>query len=131
MRRPQVLPWSVWVRRSWEDAALSGALPAPELVLTTQQEQGLWESIVEATNEANGGLQQVPGTARRARDAWQTLRAWRLPLDEALFTYNDDSRAFWEWATRFESSCSDRNWLSAAQLPPSMISFSLLSHSAS
>ncbi len=114
---PQVLPWSTWVRQCWEDAVVCGALPAPALLLSAQQERGLWEKIVDSTNLAGAELQQVPGTARRARDAWQALRSWRLPLDESVFAYNDDSRAFWEWASLFGVDCADRNWLPTALLP--------------
>lgn len=94
---PDILPWTVWLQRFWEEAVVSGAAAAPELLLTSQQEQCIWEDIVTAS-VADQPLQQVTGTVRRAQEAWQLMQSWRLSLNVAVFRYNSDSTAFFEWA---------------------------------
>ncbi len=112
---PPVLPWSSWLQQTWEDAVVSGTVPAPALLLTAQQEQRVWEDIISASL-VDQPLQQVTGTVRRAQEAWQLLQSWRVPLDAAVFRYNDDSAAFWQWASRFEALCAARDWLSGARI---------------
>jgi len=112
---PDVLPWSAWLQRSWEEAVVSGATRAPELLLTSQQEQRIWEDII-TYSMADQPLQQVTGTVRRAQEAWQLMQSWRLPLNEAAFRYNSDSAAFWKWASRFEARCTEKGWLPLARL---------------
>ena len=112
---PDVLPWSAWLQRCWEQAVVSGGVSAPALLLTPQQELRVWEDIIAASS-AGQPLQQLVGAARRAQDARQLLQSWRLSLDEAVFRYNDDSAAFWQWASRFESMCTEKGWLPIARL---------------
>ena len=104
---PDVLPWSAWLQRCWEQAVVSGGVSAPALLLTPQQELRVWEDIIAASS-AGQPLQQLVGTARRAQEARQLLQSWRLSLDEAVFRYNDDSAVFWQWASRFESMCTEK-----------------------
>jgi ATP-dependent helicase/nuclease subunit B len=112
---PQVLPWTAWLQTTWEGAVISGASSAPELLLTSQQEQRIWEDII-AESVADQPLQQVTGTVRRAQEAWQLMQSWRLSLNEVVFRYNSDSVAFWEWASRFEAKCKKKGWLPIACL---------------
>lgn len=74
---PDILPWTAWLQRVWEEAVVSGAATAPELLLTSQQEQRIWEDII-TESMADQPLQQVTGTARRAQEAWQLMQSWRL-----------------------------------------------------
>ncbi|MDP1559587.1 MAG: PD-(D/E)XK nuclease family protein [Nitrosomonas sp.] len=112
---PDVLPWTAWLQRVWEEAVVSGAASAPELLLTSQQEQRIWEDIV-TESMADQPLQQVTGTVRRAQEAWQLMQSWRLSLNEAAFRYNSDSTAFLKWASRFEARCTQKSWLPLARL---------------
>ena len=112
---PDVLPWTAWLQRVWEDAVVSGATQAPELLLTSQQEQRIWEDII-TESVTDQPLQQVTGTVRRAQEAWQLMQSWRLSLKKAVFRYNSDSAAFWEWASRFEARCTENGWLPLARL---------------
>ncbi|NOZ52256.1 MAG: PD-(D/E)XK nuclease family protein [Gammaproteobacteria bacterium] len=112
---PDIVPWSVWLQRSWEEALVLGALSAPELLLTSQQEQCIWDSIIVEAG-LDQPLQQMSGTVRQAQDAWQLMQAWQLLLDETLFAYNSDSTAFWHWASKFEEKCKENAWLPMAGL---------------
>jgi ATP-dependent helicase/nuclease subunit B len=111
----KILPWTVWLQNTWEEAVISGVLPAPKLLLTQQQEQYIWKDIITEAFVDNP-LQQVSGTARQAQQAWQLVQAWQLKLDTATFNYNSDSAAFKQWAATFELLCEDKNWLSMARL---------------
>ena len=77
---PDVLPWTAWLQSAWEEAVVSGASPAPELLLTSQQEQRIWEDII-TESVADQPLQQVTGTVRRAQEAWQLMQSWRLIIE--------------------------------------------------
>lgn len=110
---PHLLPWTAWLQSTWEEAVVSGALP--DLLLTSQQEQRIWEDIITQT-VADQPLQQLTGTVRRAQEAWQLVQSWQLALDAAAFNYNNDSTAFWQWASRFEARCAEQGWLPLARL---------------
>ena len=112
---PKILPWSAWLQNTWEEAVISGVLPAPKLLLTQQQELYIWKDIITEAFVDNP-LQQVSGTARQAQQAWQLVQAWQVKLDTATFNYNSDSAAFKQWASTFELLCRDKNWLSMARL---------------
>ncbi len=112
---PDVLPWSAWMQRTWEEAMVSGSTPTPHLLLSSPQERRVWEDII--TSEAVGEpWEQVSGSVHRAQEAWQLMQSWRLPSDGMAFRYNQDSAAFWRWKDRFESRCTDQGWLPAARL---------------
>lgn len=117
---PQVLPWTTWLQTIWEEAVISGASSAPGLLLTSQQEQRIWEDIINESL-ADQPLQQVNGTVRRAQEAWQLMQSWRLSLNEVPFRYNSDSAAFWEWASRFDAKCKKKGWLPIARLSEELV----------
>jgi len=66
---PEVLPWTAWLRRTWEEAVVAGGVPAPALLLSAGQEQCLWEDIL-GQSLAGQPLVQVAGTVREAAEAW-------------------------------------------------------------
>ncbi len=117
---PQILPWITWLQNVWEDAVVSGVLPAPNLLLTAQQEQHVWKEII-ATSMSEHPLQQEAGTARQAQQAWQLMQAWQLQPDAATFNYNSDSATFLQWTLAFESRCLDNGWLSASRLSDELL----------
>ena len=65
---PHILPWPAWLQDVWEEAVVSGAVPAPELLLTSQQERHIWEAIIIGSM-AEQSLQQVTGTVHQAQEA--------------------------------------------------------------
>ena len=96
-----ILPFSAFVERAYDDALysdLAGDLP---LLLTPAQEQAMWEGIIRGS-EAGGALLAVPETARLVREAWQLAQAWRLLPRFKDLPLNEDGRAFQDWALRYE-----------------------------
>lgn len=111
----KILPWTVWLQNTWEEAMVSGVLAKPTLLLTPQQELHIWKDIITRAFVDNP-LLQVNGTARQAGQAWQLMQTWQLTLDADKFSHNDDSKEFNSWASEFETLCLQKNWLSLARL---------------
>ncbi len=112
---PPIWHWPIWLQNVWEEAVVSGGVPDPAFLLTSQQERRIWEDIV-TESLAGQPLQQVPGVVRDVQEAWQLVQSWNLPLTRDGFRYNRDSFAFFQWATRFDARCRERGWLSGACL---------------
>ncbi|MEA3291255.1 MAG: hypothetical protein U9Q71_02960, partial [Pseudomonadota bacterium] len=112
-RTPDVLPFPAWLESNWEGAVLDGAVESPALLLSDAQEQRIWERIVE---DISPGLLRVEATAAEAREAWRLVQAWRLPATRAVFSYNEDSQAFWRWQEAFDRHCRRNCWLPRAKL---------------
>ena len=94
-----ILPLPAFVERLYEDALYSElALP---ILLTSAQEQALWEDVVRGS-EAGAALLSAPPAAALAREAWQLAHAWRLMPRLKGTPANDDARAFTDWAWRYE-----------------------------
>lgn len=91
-----ILPCAAFVERLYEDACHSESAGVP-LLLTPEQEQGLWEELV-GSSASGTALLAVAETATLAREAWELSHAWRLldRIDDAA--PDDDATAFAGWA---------------------------------
>ncbi len=107
---PQVMTWSAWLRRTWNDPA-TGVRPA---LLSATQAATLWEEAVAGDREA---LLLPGGAAATAAEAWALLHAWRLDLDHPAFDVDADGRAFRRWATAYRARCARDGWIDDARLP--------------
>lgn len=112
---PDILPFSAFVERACDQAMHSELGADMPLLLTPAQEQALWESIIERSDEG-AGLLALPQAASAAREAWQTAHAWRLTQKLRHAVRNEDSDAFERWALRYESETRSRNLSEAARL---------------
>ncbi len=112
---PPIRHWPIWLQNVWEEAVVSGGVPAPAFLLAPQQERRIWEDIV-TESLAGQPLQQVPGVVRGVQEAWKLIRSWNIPLTRDGFRYNRDSFAFYQWASQFDARCKERGWLSEACL---------------
>ncbi len=110
---PAVFTWCAWLERLWQQAVESGAVP--ELLLTSAQELALWERLIRERHQGESLLQPA-AAARLARDAWELLQSWRLPLTDAELT-SDEAQAFYDWMTRYQRECQEQVWLDQARLP--------------
>jgi probable DNA repair protein len=109
-----ILPWSGFLERAWHEALYAGTAPLP-LPLMPSQAHALWENLLR-NSAAGETLLAVADAARLAHEAWQLSTVWRLAprLDNAAL--NDDSRAFQEWAPRYERILQRNGQMDAAQL---------------
>src|ERR1700674_3439364 len=96
-----ILPFSAFVERLYEDALYSDLATRLPLLLSPAQEQALWEEVIGAT-ETGKDLLSKPSAAALAREAWQLAHAWRLTQKLKNTPANDDAQAFAGWAWRYE-----------------------------
>jgi len=109
---PRILPLEAWLMQIHAGVypGAAGALPR---VLTAQQEEQLWATIIA---EDRPGLLRVDATAKRACTAWKLVCDWQLQLADRRFGYNEDSAAFRRWAHRFQAQCEQQALASEAEL---------------
>jgi hypothetical protein len=112
---PDILPYSSWLQRTWNDivAGADRSLPA---LLSAEQDLSLWEQVISQRLDGLSGdgeapLLQSAEAARNAQAAWALLRAWRLDYDDDLGLANDEVRAFRGWAREYASHCRRGNWV--------------------
>jgi ATP-dependent helicase/nuclease subunit B len=116
---PDILPYSSWLLRSWDDfgAGADRSLPA---LLSNEQDLSLWEQVVSQPPGASGDgpipLLQSTEAARSAQAAWALLRGWHLHYDKDLGPGSDEVRAFRRWAREYESLCRGGNWVDLASV---------------
>lgn len=112
-RSPDVIPFSAWAERAWRASAGHDAQTRQSL-LRPWQERLLWEQLVRryssAADESGAPLAAGPA-ARRARDAFALVRAWRISLDAPEFGFSAESSAFRTWARAFTALCRDAGWV--------------------
>ena len=113
----EILPWNAWSRaqhrRLSEDRLLRGDAAGPSL-LGEAQADALWQGIVE--NDDRATLLQSRATARRARQAWQLLRDWRIAPAALAAEATAESEVLLDWVRRFQALCADQDWLDPADL---------------
>ena len=119
-RSPDILPWTSWLERCWDALSTQMAQAAgngPDMLLSTAQEQSLWESIIAEYVHAGERLLQVPATARNAAAAWRLMHVWHLdlPADQSLLSA--DVQVFGGWSRQYAAACSQHGWLDQARLP--------------
>jgi probable DNA repair protein len=105
-----VLPlYPSWLERTWKTYAARN-MNDQNVLLTTHQEQLLWEKIVREDPE-NENLLQISDTAKLAKSAWETLNRWRVDIADPILKLTEDSRAFLKWANKFKKTCAQQRWV--------------------
>lgn len=119
---PDILPYSSWLERSWNDvvAGTDGALPA---LLGAEQDLSLWEQAIARRPPADTepALLQSTEAARDAQAAWALLRGWQLHYDGDLGYASDEVRAFRGWAHDYASLCEAGKWMDLASVADRLI----------
>jgi len=112
---PDILPVSAWVKRTWEEFVFSNPNLAKP-VLTPIQAQTVWQQIIR-DSEYGSVLFDLPGTAKLAQQAWETLLQWRTTINHEAFTQSEDSLAFQQWSLSFQTWCDENHWFDRAVIP--------------
>lgn len=110
-----ILPYSAFVQRCYEDllySELASDLPIP---LTPAQERVLWEDIIRRS-DAGDALLALPETAALVADAWNTAHAWRLLASLRAQELNEDASAFRDWCAAYSLRCERDGHTDAASL---------------
>lgn len=114
-RTPDVVPFSAWVSRSWEQHRDWSPQRLPSL-LTSSQERWLWEiSIVDdLTGRGVTSLLNVAGAARQSQRANAILDDWGTGAAHHgahELWVGEDARAFREWRKRLHKRCLAEDWV--------------------
>ena len=114
-RTPDIVPFSAWVRRSWQEHQERSFQPLPNL-LTPLQERCLWEVSIldDLSRRGVSSLLNVPGAARQAGRANAILDDWcnGAPDNAAAGLWvGEDAMAFREWRKRIHRRCHDERWV--------------------
>jgi ATP-dependent helicase/nuclease subunit B len=116
-----ILPYSAFVERCFEDALYSELAPDLPILLTPAQEQALWEGAIDASPWGGGALLALPQAALDARRAWELAHLWRIEgaiLGNAeIFPGNEDALAFAQWAAAYRRRSARERHIDAARLP--------------
>ncbi len=99
-----ILPYSAFVERCFEDALYSELASDLPILLTPAQEHALWEDIIRRS-DAGDALLAVQETAALAADAWRTAHAWRLLDTLRSGQLNEDAAAFRDWCAQYSLRC--------------------------
>ena len=110
-----ILPFSAFVERLYEDALYSGLAASLPLLLTEAQEQALWEAAIRASRWGEA-LLAVPQAAADCRRAWTLAHGWRIDGALASFPGNDDAKAFAEWSAAYARRCAKEGHTDGARL---------------
>jgi len=111
-----ILPYSAFVERCYEDTLYSVSAPAAPILLTAAQEHALWEDIIRRS-DAGGALLALPETAALAAQAWKTAHVWRLLGSLRADQLNEDASAFRDWCAHYSLRCDRDGHTDAALLP--------------
>jgi ATP-dependent helicase/nuclease subunit B len=111
-----ILSYSAFIQRCYEDALYSGSAYDPPILLTPMQERSLWEDIIWHS-DAGSALLALPETAALAADAWKTAHAWRLLDSLRSGQVNEDAAAFRDWCAQYSLRCERERHTDAASLP--------------
>ena len=111
-----VLPWSAWLVRSFDEVE-PGAV-RPTMLLPVQQ-QLLWRRIV-GESPAGAGLPHADALAAVAEDAWTLLHDEGDLAELVRHAGNEDQVAFQGWARQFTRELRARRAISPAQLPDAL-----------
>ena len=117
---PDILPLGSLVERMWEDALFSELASEMPVLLSPAQEGALWHQAVAAHRPPERGLFSAEAAAGQCAQAWQLAHAWRLELKPDP-GWNEDARAFLDWASEYRRATRERGLTDHARLPDVVI----------
>lgn len=110
---PAIHSWNGWCRRQIDAAA--GPDPSP-VVLDDHCAAILWERCLR--KHAPDSLPSFRGFLRQARDAWQLVRDWKVPVSAlAKSALSADERLFASAATDYQGLLESRSWTDSGDMP--------------
>lgn len=109
-RSPAIVSWQEWLQSQASNASNQDSLPTH---INAHQSQILWERCLrKELPEESAGLASL---ARIARDSWQQLLEWRVPIGAvARFSQTDDQRLFASVSGRYLGILTREKWVDDA-----------------
>lgn len=118
---PQILTWDDWILYLAREIMWSGYVSSAgqRKLLNPGQEQLIWEQVI-AQHTDDALIDNLGGTAARARQAWGLIQCWRLPDPKTAQFPNRDVHTFSRWMKTYFARTAQHNWLDQARLPDSV-----------
>lgn len=109
---PAIIPF-----KSWLESLFSHLPHTPDRphLLSTEQEECLWEEIIVSCNPEKI-LLGLSGLADTAFSAYDILNSYRLSLSNIQDHSDQEILAFINWSDEFEQICHQKNFLSPSRL---------------
>ena len=112
---PDILPITVFIERSYEEMLYSEQADTLPALLSTAQEQVLWENVISSSDQAPI-LFSIPEAAKLARKAWQIIHEWRLTSKLKNLPLNEDCKAFRSWSESYRGLTQRENQIDKARI---------------
>lgn len=110
-----VLPFAALIERIYLEALYTSQAIQLPLLLSSLQEQALWESIIQSS-ETGSTLLRVPQTGQLVREAWQLMHAWQLIFYRDDFYLNEDVKTFLGWSETYQNITAHNQQIDHARL---------------
>ncbi|MBT3887903.1 MAG: PD-(D/E)XK nuclease family protein, partial [Nitrosomonadaceae bacterium] len=112
---PDILPIAVFIERSYEEMLYSEQADKLPALLSTNQEQVLWENVISDSDQAPI-LFSIPEAARLARKAWKITHEWQLTSKLKNLPLNEDCKAFRSWSKSYRGLTQRENQIDKARI---------------
>ena len=112
---PDILPIAVFIERSYEEMLYSEQADKLPALLSTNQEQVLWENIISNSDQAPI-LFSIPEAARLARKAWKIIHEWQLISKLKNLPLNEDCKVFRSWSKSYRGLTQRENQIDKARI---------------
>jgi ATP-dependent helicase/nuclease subunit B len=111
---PDILPFASWIERLWQLYCAEN-ITETSILLTSNQEQILWEDII-LHSKSDEDLLQITSAADLAKSAWGIVKQWQIDISHSSFDATQDTVTFQNWAKQFQDQCQQKNWIDSFSL---------------
>ncbi|WOJ94139.1 PD-(D/E)XK nuclease family protein [Congregibacter variabilis] len=98
-----------WIER-WRHAVTRGLIE-PKVLVDAAAQRLIWRKVIDADEAVPFSLLSPSRAANLCQEASETLALWRINLDDKAvrqsFSFDEDSRAFLRWESRFREVLLD------------------------
>ena len=106
---PDILPWSAWICRLWEEL-VSCKQHQEKLLLNAYQQRLVWHEIIQKS-DTFAQLLQPAKVSKISQQAWHLSQQWQLALSSLNDYQNADCTAFRNWAKNYQQRCQKQAWI--------------------
>jgi exodeoxyribonuclease-5 len=99
----------------WLTSTVNAAADSLPIVLASHASGIIWERCLK--EQAGASLLNIGGLVRQARQSWQRLHDWRVPLGEvSTEARSQDEQLFAAAARKYQAILADNSWIDDAQV---------------
>ena len=109
---PSIMPFNSWM----ENCFFAMDEDAKPFLLTSEQEETLWEEII-SNDFPEYNFLGLSGISQTAARAMEIMVRHKLPWTEVEQSLDREIQVFVQWAGRFLEICSEKQFLTGADLP--------------